>query len=179
VTHCPQEWRAFPNRSTQSSAKSTAWTSRQGLRAIREIRSIHTQRDHSNIDAGVVHERDVCFTPLAASDPVLQIARRSKPRIRWAARLAIMCADAFVPGPVMICGITEVSATRSPKCRAREAPARRPRACPRPFCLCLRHVQARRSKPRKFPDILGARLGSAAVGDSKKRLEIVALKVAV
>jgi hypothetical protein len=38
-----------------------------------------------------------------------------QPRISLAARPPIMCADAFVPGPVMICGITEASATRRPK----------------------------------------------------------------
>ena len=36
-------------------------------------------------------------------------------RISWAARPAIMCVDAAVPGPVMICGITEASATRNPE----------------------------------------------------------------
>lgn len=36
-------------------------------------------------------------------------------RIPLAARPAIMWADAFVPGPVMIRGITEASATRKPK----------------------------------------------------------------
>src|SRR5438128_52254 len=38
-----------------------------------------------------------------------------QPRISLAARPAIMWVDAFVPGPVMICGITEASATRKPK----------------------------------------------------------------
>jgi hypothetical protein len=38
-----------------------------------------------------------------------------QPRISWAARPAIMCVDAAVPGPVMIRGITEASATRNPE----------------------------------------------------------------
>src|SRR5258705_621221 len=37
-----------------------------------------------------------------------------QPRISWAARPAIMWVDALVPGPVMIRGITEASATRNP-----------------------------------------------------------------
>src|SRR5580704_869984 len=38
-----------------------------------------------------------------------------QPRISSTARPAIMWVDAFVPGPVMICGITEASATRKPE----------------------------------------------------------------
>src|SRR5882724_2869194 len=37
-----------------------------------------------------------------------------QPRISLAARPAIMWVDALVPGPAMICGITEASATRKP-----------------------------------------------------------------
>src|SRR5712671_5795488 len=116
------------------------------LSAVSRVHAGRTQRDHSNIDAGVIHERDTCFLGPTkrrkSSDGSMRVLRLlpekvgqyvvmgvdrqrciwiaghaipcCQPRISWAARPAIMWVDAFVPGPVMMCGITEASATRKP-----------------------------------------------------------------
>src|SRR6267378_5575036 len=46
VPHCPREWRAFPNHSTQSFARSVVWRSRPGLGAGTE-NLYQTERDQS------------------------------------------------------------------------------------------------------------------------------------
>jgi hypothetical protein len=84
----------------------------------------------------------------------------SSPRIRSAARPAIMWVDAFFPGPVMICGITEASVTRklempcTRSSRWTTASLSTP-ILPVPKCVS----KTRRGQSGKFPDLLGARLG--------------------
>ncbi len=70
-----------------------------------------------------------------------------------------MWADAFVPGPVMICGITDASATRNPNAVHAKLWVDHRELVQAHFARTNCVSKTRRCKPDKFLDIFGAGLG--------------------
>lgn len=71
-----------------------------------------------------------------------------------------MWVDAFVPGPVMICGITEASATRKPKMPCTRSSGSTTESLSTPIFARTNCVtKTRRGQSGKFSDLLGAPLG--------------------